>query len=306
LKASNELPSSAKDSSVEEPSEEKKTTESRVIPSSLKPASRKRKQSTSVSVGFVRNAEDAKIQATAAQEESSSSEAPSAAIVVASPEPANQDRDILERLRAENPDGVRLSSFCTPFKGPKREHPQNQKAAAPPPQANIQQSPPKKKSTSESNGAPVVQIIDGEIVLQESSLQVPGQRRTVEEVEAEYHDVVEEDATLGIVGASINSFVTRKGPQHWSVDETKRFYEALQQLGPDFGCMEAFFENRTRKQLKRKYQAEMTRNSKLVEMALDPKYQTDIGKRIWLDISKRQRQYLYSHHSLLHSRPIRI
>lgn len=85
---------------------------------------------------------------------------------------------------------------------------------------------------------------------------------------------------LGIVGASINSFVNRKGPQHWTVKETERFYEALRQLGTDFGCMEAFFENRTRKQLKRKYQAEQTRNPRLVEMALDPKNQTEIGKWI--------------------------
>jgi transcription factor TFIIIB component B'' len=125
-------------------------------------------------------------------------------------------------------------------------------------------------------GTPVVQIINGEIVLQESSLMVPGARRSVQEVEAEFN-VVEEDAHMAIVGASYNSFVNRRAPQHWSVDETKRFYDALRQLGTDFCSMEAYFDNRTRKQLKRKYQIESAKNPQLIEMALNPKYHTEIG-----------------------------
>jgi hypothetical protein len=217
--------------------------------------------------------------ATSTSQESSSSTSETrstrnTAIVVAAPlpAPALQDKDILERLVAENPDGVRLNSFCTSFKGPKRELPENQQAATPAPRAVSTPT----KSPSESGGAPVVQIIDGEIVLQESSLMFPGQRRSVQEVEAEF-DVVEEDTQLAIVGASYNSFVNRKGPQHWTVDETKRFFNALRQLGTDFCSMEAFFDNRTRKQLKRKYRSELTKHPTLVEMALDPKHQIEIG-----------------------------
>ena len=44
--------------------------------------------------------------------------------------------------------------------------------------------------------------------------------------------------------------------------------------------MEAFFENRTRKQLKRKFRSESVKNAKLIEMALDPKYQKAIGTTI--------------------------
>lgn len=131
--------------------------------------------------------------------------------------------------------------------------------------------------TPDAMGAPVVKIVDGEIVLQESSLMVPGQRRTVQEVEEEFQDVVEEDAQLAIVGASYNSFVNRKGPQHWTIDETKKFFEILRQMGTDFCSMEAFFENRTRKQLKRKYRQELIRNPALVELALDPKNRTAVG-----------------------------
>ena len=123
-----------------------------------------------------------------------------------------------------------------------------------------------------------MQVIDGEIVLQESSLLVPGQRRTVQEVEEEFQDVVEEDAQLAIVGASYNSFINRKGPQHWTLKETERFFEGLRQLGTDFCSMEAFFDNRSRKQLKRKYRTELIRNPSLVEMALDPRNKTKVGE----------------------------
>ena len=58
-----------------------------------------------------------------------------------------------------------------------------------------------------------------------------------------FGEVVHEDATPAIVGASYTSFVPRKGPQHWSLEETKRFYEALRQMGTDFCSMEAYFED---------------------------------------------------------------
>jgi Myb DNA-binding like len=212
----------------------------------------------------------------------------------------------LQRLLSEDPEEARLKTFCSKFKGPKRPRTtkakkdkendsDNTTAAArrstalpdvnnntasgragpstlPPRTAAATVTAPEQPMT----GTPVVQIINGEIVLQESSLMVPGARRSVQEVEAEFN-VVEEDAHMAIVGASYNSFVNRRAPQHWSVDETKRFYDALRQLGTDFCSMEAYFDNRTRKQLKRKYQIESAKNPQLIEMALNPKYHTEIG-----------------------------
>lgn len=204
----------------------------------------------------------------------------STALALAPPRAEEQDSNILERLKAENPEGVRLSSFCTTFKGKKRKRdPKTQVviAAQKKEKKKEKKNPPPKRATEANTGAPVVQMVNGEIVLEESSLVFPGQRRSVKEVEEEY-DVIEEDAQLAIVGASYNSFVNRKGPQHWNVAETNQFYQALRQLGTDFTSMEALFENRTRKQLKRKYTAELSKNPKLVEMALNPSYQKDVGK----------------------------
>jgi hypothetical protein len=252
---------------------------------------RKRKQPTSISAGSSRisqgkavkqvtYAEDQKQDDPVAPAAESAAPEKSTAIVPAVPEQVNQDRDILAKLEAETPEGApRLSSFCSSFKLPKRAKGQPEAAAVEAPvQQKKQDDRNQQEEAPEPSGAPVVQIVDGEIVLQESSLMMPGQRRTVQQVEEEFGEVIHEDSAPTIVGASYNSFVVRKGPQHWGVDETKIFYDALRQLGTDFCSMEAYFEDRTRKQLKRKYKSEMTKNPALVEMALDPRYQVEVGE----------------------------
>ena len=98
--------------------------------------------------------------------------------------------------------------------------------------------------------------------------------------------VVEEEAEMAVVGATYTSFATgrraRPKVSHWTVEETQLFYEALQQVGMDFGTMEAYFEAaaldngrnnnkirfRERRQLKRKYQAEYNKNPQLIEKTL--------------------------------------
>jgi hypothetical protein len=243
---------------------------------------------------------------------------------------SSHDQAILNQLNEENANEVenveesRMNMFCSRFKGPKREVKGDKDASSKKSSQNGKKSNGNSSkvadaaatsgaatctsdsttindpnssnmnnnnNTTTTNGAPEVQIIDGEIVLQESSVMLPA-RRSVQEVEEEYQDnVVEEDAQMAIVQASYNSFLTKgdhgktRKTGNWSIKETKRFYIALQQLGPDFGSMEAlFFENqRTRRQLKHKYQKELSRNSNFVqELALNPKYQIDLGKLLLL------------------------
>ena len=160
---------------------------------------------------------------------------------VATLEPSN-DQDILQQLQAEDPGGVRLSSFCTTFKATKTKVPPGQARPVrnnndPPARQQQQQRTRNYNEPESATGAPIVQIIDGEIVLQESSIQAPGARRSVQQVEEEFDQVVEEDSGSTIVGAGYNSFKEgrSKGPQHWTVKETKLFFEALRQLGTDFG-----------------------------------------------------------------------
>ena len=230
--------------------------------------------------------------------------------IVAAPSTADQgtqDKEILEKAQAEATEGApRLSSFCTPFKRPRKKHQRRRNRtgeggeAAAAANAAAQGGGRKKNDGSnkkdETNqpdgdgddavggeaaapqrtGAPAVQIINGEIVLQKSSIMMPDQRRTVEEVDKDMKEVVVEDATPDIVNASYNSFVKRKGPQHWKVEETKVFYDALRQLGTDFCSMESFFKDRDRKQLKRKYKSELSKNPELIDMALHPKQRKEV------------------------------
>lgn len=166
---------------------------------------------------------------------------------------------------------ITLSSFCTKFRSKDPPTAMDTPNPLPPPTA-VEPEP-----VAPIHAGPVVQIVNGEIVLQASSMVVSSARKTVAELEEEFDQVVEEEGHTAVVGASYNSFVSRRKPQHWTVPETKLFYNALRQVGTDFACMESYFENRTRKQLKRKYQIESTKNPKLIELALDPKAKVAIG-----------------------------
>jgi hypothetical protein len=156
--------------------------------------------------------------------------------------------------------GPNLKNYCSTFRSKRgKDQPRVAVAAAPEPELDQANAPT-------LSAGPVVKVVNGEIVLQESSMVVNASSKEVEEF-----PVVEEEAQLAVVGASYNSFTNRKKPQHWNVVETQLFYEALRQVGLDFGTMEAYFENRrTRKQLKRKYQKESSKNPHLIEAALDP------------------------------------
>jgi len=127
----------------------------------------------------------------------------------------------------------------------------------------------------ETSAGPKVRIVDGEIVLQESSMVVNGPTNQADDE----LPVVEEETQLAIVGASYSSFAERTKPTRWTTQETAKFYNGLRQLGTDFGAMEVLFDNkRTRKQLKKKFKLEQSRNPSLVEKALNPKYRLQIGE----------------------------
>lgn len=196
-----------------------------------------------------------------------------------------------------------------------------------PPLLPTHQPPP--AAAAFQHAGPVVQIVNGEIVLQESSVIFHGSAADVTiaapsaltmaaaaaaaamttgdpnagatavaglEAALVLTEVVEEEAELAIVGATYTSFATgrRARPQtnHWTVPETELFFQALRQVGLDFGTMEAYFDSfaekspqiirkRQRRQLKNKYQAEHTKNPALVERALDPRGRTDIDLSVF-------------------------
>jgi len=195
-------------------------------------------------------------------------------VAVGPSRPAPKAGETLPETAAESsalPDSgePRLSTFCSKFRTKRKK--KDKTTNLTPQEAAL---PDEETSTQQAAG-PMVKVVNGEIVLQESSIEVTGGSSKPDE---EY-PVVEEEAQLAVVGASYNSFVNRRAPQHWTVEETQLFYEALRQVGTDFGTMEVYFgKKRTRKQLKRKYQMELTKCPQLVEAALDPTAKKEIGK----------------------------
>ena len=131
---------------------------------------------------------------------------------------------------------------------------------------------------------PQVEIVDGEIVVRPSTMMPnSGNRVSTNAIDAEFGSaVVEDEATsLGIVQAKYDAYKTKPltKPSRWSVDETREFYRALRQCGPDFSMMQMFLPGRTRSQLKNKFKLEQRRHPRLVDLALDPK------SRVKLDLS---------------------
>lgn len=118
-------------------------------------------------------------------------------------------------------------------------------------------------SESVEDIGPRVEIVDGKIVIKESSLMVG----TIDSnaAENEYEEIEE-----GIHASSYySSFTNRRKSATWGIEETKQFYKVLQQCGTEFSVMQTFFPNRTRKELKTKFFREEERHPELIKKSLN-------------------------------------
>jgi len=112
--------------------------------------------------------------------------------------------------------------------------------------------------------SPMVELVDGEIVIRESSLEVGGGASNI--VEDEYEEVHEK---AGEMTATYTSFTDKLKSKRWSIEQTKLFYNALRQVGSDFSTMMAFFPDRDRRQLRNKFKRESRKNPRLIKLALE-------------------------------------
>jgi hypothetical protein len=138
----------------------------------------------------------------------------------------------------------------------------NKEAAALKARANALSERPK-------SGGPQVEIINGKIVVRESSLVVNnGSSAPVdyEEVEEGIHPT-----------ATYSSFSKRIYSSPWGVEETRRFYESLRMCGTDFSMLQVFFPGRTRQQLKSKFFREEEQHPELIKCALEAKLPLDLS-----------------------------
>jgi transcription factor TFIIIB component B'' len=128
-----------------------------------------------------------------------------------------------------------------------------------------------------TSAGPQFEVIDGQIVVNQQSLQVD--RHALAAAEAgEMVQVEEDDFSRRITSASYR----RKplGPNHWTFAETERFYRALRMFGTNFQMISYMFPGKDRRQVKLKFNREEKLSPKRVNAALigDQRMQLDLDE----------------------------
>ena len=108
--------------------------------------------------------------------------------------------------------------------------------------------------------APQVQVVDGQIVVNQQSLSVKAQIEPLMKPERQ----VEESGNK----LSAFSYSGYLAPEKWTKEDTDTFYTVLEQFGTDFGTIQKFFPKRERKQIKSKFRREEKSNPEKIELAL--------------------------------------
>ncbi|KAJ3223297.1 Transcription factor TFIIIB component B [Chytriomyces hyalinus] len=127
--------------------------------------------------------------------------------------------------------------------------------------------PPLVRPGSQANVGPKITIIDGKMVVDEASLVLDVPLTTVEEMDRDDIEVVDE--TSGNVHITSASFRYGKVRQvRWKSDDSELFYRYLQYFGTDFAMIGLLFPELTRRHVKLKFKAEERANPTRVTRAL--------------------------------------
>ncbi|EPY51158.1 transcription factor TFIIIB complex subunit bdp1 [Schizosaccharomyces cryophilus OY26] len=125
---------------------------------------------------------------------------------------------------------------------------------------------------SSGASAPRTRVVDGQIVLDEASLEIDRHQRDY--VPEEDREFVEENALSRRVTSA--TWGNRQKSEKWKADETEKFYKALSQWGTDFALISNMFPIRNRRQIKLKFKQEEKRNPARINEALRTKKPVDM------------------------------
>lgn len=103
----------------------------------------------------------------------------------------------------------------------------------------------------------------GEIILDEKSIFV--ERK---EIKKQREEIAKSEVVNGDFDTNYGIYKKHKRSKFWTTDETLRFYKALNTLGTDFTLMCELFPDRTRRELKMKFNKEEKINRTLIDKAL--------------------------------------
>ncbi|KAF5020677.1 hypothetical protein F66182_7291 [Fusarium sp. NRRL 66182] len=114
---------------------------------------------------------------------------------------------------------------------------------------------------------PQFRIVDGQIVVDQSSLAVDRHARAAAAA-GDMETVEENDFTRLITSNSFMSTSKLRGPNIWTDAETELFYRGLQMFGTDFQMISGMFPNKQRRNVKLKFNREERHCPRRVNAAL--------------------------------------
>jgi len=122
--------------------------------------------------------------------------------------------------------------------------------------------------------APQMRLVNGQLVLDEQSLQID--RRERDAVDDEPLEQVEESNLTRRVNNA--TWRNKERTERWDAEETNKFYGALSMFGTDFEMCSKMFPGRTRRQLKNKFTAEERRNPGRITQSLKRKVSVNMDE----------------------------
>lgn len=130
----------------------------------------------------------------------------------------------------------------------------------------------KKDSPADPSGptpasGPQFRIVDGQIVVDQSSLVMDRHARD-KAAQGDMEIVEENDFTRLITSNSFMSTSKLKGPNIWTDEETELFYRALRMFGTDFEMISKMFPAKQRRQVKLKFNREERHSPQRIHAAL--------------------------------------
>ncbi|RGP77735.1 transcription factor tfiiib component b [Fusarium longipes] len=128
-------------------------------------------------------------------------------------------------------------------------------------------SPAPSAPTPAAPSGPQFRIVDGQIVIDQSSLSVDRHARAAAAA-GDMETVEENDFTRLITSNSFMNTSKLKGPNIWTEEETELFYRGLCMFGTDFEMISKMFPNKQRRNVKLKYNREERHNPRRISAAV--------------------------------------
>ncbi|KAK8933093.1 hypothetical protein H634G_07331 [Metarhizium anisopliae BRIP 53293] len=124
-------------------------------------------------------------------------------------------------------------------------------------------------ATAAATAGPQFRIVDGQIIVDQSSLVMDRHARAAAARANEDMETIEEnDFTRLITSSSFMNTSKLRGPNVWTDPETELFYRGLRMFGTEFEMISKMFPGKQRRHIKLKFNREERHNPKLIDAAV--------------------------------------